>query len=248
MIQKCVSVFLICWMTSGVCFAQGGEHEPYKGIDNPKKITVAVNDFEGRGMPIEESSTLTDAFRSYLVNTQRFRVMERGQMEEIMKEQGFQASGACTDQACIVEMGQLLGVENIIAGSVGKVGGTYSLNVRLISVRTGEIVRTVNKFHKGEIDGLLTEVLPQVVADLTDQGRSAPRPMNSVVKRNVPEEGGDEKAEGEKKKGGAGKVILLIGLGAVVVGGGAAAAVLVPPMLKEEEEETATGVVEVTWE
>lgn len=158
--KRTVSLILLAQLAV-TSLAQESPHTVYKGYSNPKKTNIAVTDFEGRGLQEGETHTLTDAFRSYLVNTGVFRVMERGQMDEIMKEQGFQHSGACTDQACMVEMGQLLGVEHIIAGSIGKVGGTYSVNARLISVRTSEIVRTVSKFHKGEIDGSLTETLPR---------------------------------------------------------------------------------------
>lgn len=127
-----------------------------------KTMTIAVAELEGRGLAEGEASTLTDALRNYLINTGVFRVMERGKMDMILKEQGFQKSGACSDEACMVEMGQLLGVDHIITGSIGKVGGTYSTNIRMISIGSGEIVRTTNKFYKGEIDGLLTTIIPQI--------------------------------------------------------------------------------------
>jgi TolB-like protein len=130
------------------------------------KINVAVSSLEGRGLAEGEAGTLTDALSSYLSNTGSFRVMERGRMDVILKEQGFQQSGACTDAACIVEMGQLLGVDHMITGSIGKVGQTYSVNLRMIHVGSGEIIRSLSKFYKGEIDGVLTDILPSVAEEL----------------------------------------------------------------------------------
>jgi TolB-like protein len=130
------------------------------------KLNVAVSTLDGRGLAEGEASTLTDALSNYLANTSKFRVMERGRMDLILKEQGFQQSGACNDAACIVEMGQLLGVDHMVTGSIGKVGQTFSMNLRVINVATGEIVRSLNRYYKGEIDGILTEILPNVASEL----------------------------------------------------------------------------------
>src|SRR3989339_528117 len=134
--------------------------------NSDKRMTVALSELEGRGLAEGEALTLTDALSGHLSNTNAFRIMARGKMDMILKEQGFQQSGACTDQACIVEMGQLLGVQQMITGSIGKVGGTYSVSVRMISVATSEIIRTLSKVYKGQIDGVLTDVLPAIASEL----------------------------------------------------------------------------------
>ena len=59
------------------------------------KYTVAVLDFEGRGISKLEAATLTDRLSSELANTNAVILVERGQMSEILNEQGFQQSG-CT--------------------------------------------------------------------------------------------------------------------------------------------------------
>lgn len=108
----------------------------------PEKKTVAVLDMEAKGIDESGVTALSDRFRSELFNTGAFVVMERGRMTDILKEQGFQSSGACTDNECLVEIGQLLGVEGMIAGSIGKLGKLFLINVRIINIQTGEIERT----------------------------------------------------------------------------------------------------------
>ena len=44
--------------------------------------------------------------RTELINTHRFIVIERAQMDSILKEQGLQQTG-CTDQECAVKAGRL---------------------------------------------------------------------------------------------------------------------------------------------
>ena len=127
-----------------------------------KRTSVAILDLEPKGVPENEVSALSDRLRTELFRTDAFDVMERGKMQEIMKEQGFQQSGACNSDACAVEVGQLIGVEKMIAGSLGRVGRTYSVNLRMINVKTGRMERSVTKDYEGDIDKLLTSVMKTV--------------------------------------------------------------------------------------
>lgn len=108
--------------------------------------TIAVTDFEPRGGVSEnDAQTLSDRFRERLIATGQFRVMERNEMDIILKEQGFQQTGACRDNQCLVEMGQLIAVQKIVSGSIGKVGGIYTVSAKLLDVATGSIDRTVSE-------------------------------------------------------------------------------------------------------
>lgn len=124
--------------------------------------SIAVLDLEGSGLDAGEVKTLSEALRNSVINNNVYTVLERGKMDVILKEQGFQQSGACTNDACAVEMGQLLGVDAMMVGSIGKVGKTYSLTVRLLDIGTSRIIRSVSQFYKGEIDGLLTETIQDI--------------------------------------------------------------------------------------
>ena len=121
------------------------------------KYTVAILDFEGRGISQLESATLTDRLSSELANTDAVILVERGQMSEILNEQGFQQSG-CTSDECAAEVGALLGVKNMISGAFGKLGNTYTIDAKMFSVESGATIKTVSKSYKGEIDGLITEI------------------------------------------------------------------------------------------
>lgn len=120
--------------------------EPNKITPLPTKTIIAVTDFEPRGGVSEnDAASLSDRFREYLIKTGKFRVMERNEMDIILKEQGFQQTGACKDNACLVEMGQLIAVEKIISGSIGKVGSIHTISTKLLDVETGAINKTVSE-------------------------------------------------------------------------------------------------------
>ena len=138
------------------------------------QTSVAVMEFEGKGVSKQEASALTDRFRDELFKSGRFQVMERAYMEQILKEQGFQMSG-CTSNECMVEVGQLVAVEQIVGGSISKVGEIYSVSARVISVESGKILSVSNYDFRGNISALMTEGMHNVVLQLTS-GRITTQP------------------------------------------------------------------------
>ena len=119
--------------------------------------TVAVIDFDASGISQLEATSLTNRFRTAVGDVGAMRLVERGMMEEVLQEQGFQQTG-CTSEECAVEVGQLLGVQNMIGGSIGRVGDTFTLDVRMISVQSGISLMTKQKTYAGKVDGLIIEI------------------------------------------------------------------------------------------
>jgi TolB-like protein len=123
-----------------------------------EKLKIAVMDFSNTGgLSNEESITLTNRLRSMLVRTNSLIVLERGKMEEILGEQGFQQTG-CTSTECAVEVGKLLNVQKMVSGSIGRIGETYTIDLSLIDVATAAIEQSFISDYKGAIDGLLSEM------------------------------------------------------------------------------------------
>jgi len=135
------------------------------------KPTVAILDFEGQGVSASEVQTLTERMRTEIGNTKAVRLIERKAVEKIMMEQGFQQSGCTTDE-CAAEVGQLLGVQFMISGSIGKMGKSYTIDCKMFSVETGETIRAKNATHDGDISGLLIEmqILAWEIVDLEAPG------------------------------------------------------------------------------
>ena len=98
-----------------------------------EKLNVAILNLEGLGISAMEAATLTDRLRSEMVDIGVFMVVERGQMEMILEEQGFQQTG-CTSAECAVEVGKLLGVQKMVTGSIGKIGKLFTVDVRMFDV------------------------------------------------------------------------------------------------------------------
>ena len=119
--------------------------------------TVAILDFEGQGISVQEVQTLTERMRSEIGATNAVRLIERKAIESIMAEQGLAQSGCVSDE-CAAEVGQLLGVQFMVSGTIGKLGDSFTIDVKMFSVETGATERSVNATHEGNIAGLLTEM------------------------------------------------------------------------------------------
>lgn len=127
---------------------------------------VAVMPFSGRSLDADALEGIASALGSDLLNTGKFRVMERSQMDAILKEQGFQQSGACDGSECAVEVGKLLAVDHMVVGTVAKVGSTYVVTTRLVNVGSGEVLKSVTRNSKAQVDVIVTDLLPQLAHEL----------------------------------------------------------------------------------
>ena len=179
--MKGVSIVLVVcliWMMvlQDVAFVLA-EQTPFPGAES--KIPIAVMDLTPRGLSADEVRTLSDRFRVELMLTERFDVMTREQMDRIFEEQRFQLSGFCDDEVCLVEIGKLIGVRKMVAGSIGKVGRLYSVSVWMVDVETGRMRRPC-KADLGKVEGLQTEVMSRLARCLAELPSS---PKKSIFKK-----------------------------------------------------------------
>ncbi len=118
-------------------------------------LMVGVLDFETNQVTDSDARTIADRMRIYLNRSDVFEVLERRQMNEILEEQGFQLSGACDTDECVIQVGRIIGARKMIAGSVSRVGKVFSLQVRIIDVSTGRIEETAFADTRGTIEDVL---------------------------------------------------------------------------------------------
>ena len=168
-----------------------------------QQTSVAVIDLRNLGVPEHFSKLLTDALRAEMFKYEKYRVMNRENMQEIMGEQAFQASGLCDDNQCYVEMGEMLGVQKIVTGSLGKLGNTYSLTVKMIDVETGESDKIIPYRKKCAEDDLfiMIENAVKILAGIEMQKIEEPEQLKEIreVEEQVggPQTGSSEISEWE---------------------------------------------------
>ncbi|MBI5805912.1 hypothetical protein HZA73_07690 [candidate division TA06 bacterium] len=132
-----------------------------------RKTAVAVMNLKGSGISEQDTRFLTDRLTIELQRAGTFDVLERDKMDEILKEQGFQQTGACDETACLVEAGRMLPVQKMIGGSLGRIGDVYAAQLRLIDLKTGKVEVTSARDYKGQMEFLLTVGMREVAEELS---------------------------------------------------------------------------------
>lgn len=132
--------------------------------DYQKNIAILAIKHSG-GISKGEADLITDRLNAELFKTGSVNMVERQEISQILKEQGFQQSGACSEDACLVEMGQVLGVHEIISGSAGRLGSLVIINLRTIDVATGKISMVVSRDIEGELQEVIKH-LPNIAREI----------------------------------------------------------------------------------
>ncbi|MFI5290893.1 MAG: CsgG/HfaB family protein, partial [Polyangia bacterium] len=81
------------------------------------------------------------------------RVIERGDLDQVLAEQNLQARKADLDPLSTVKVGKLLGASLIVAGAYQRAASSVRLTARFVRVETGEIVGTA------KVDGRAADFL-----------------------------------------------------------------------------------------
>ena len=167
-------VFMISGMPYGPTRAQEAPWQGQEPIET--KTPVGLLDLDARGtVSGDEAAMLSDRLRIELFRTGAFDVMERNKMQEILEEQQFQLTG-CTDQTCAVQIGRLIGVQKMVAGSVGKIGDLYTVSLWMVDVESGRMEKTAVKDYEGRVEELMKTVMQCLAQELagTTGGEAGP--------------------------------------------------------------------------
>ncbi len=119
-----LSLFVIC-LYSSVYSAEKG------------KPRVAVMNFSAHNCPEVVASSIKGMVGSKIFEKNIFNMIERTQIDEIMKEMALQQTG-CTDSSCIVEVGKMLSADKIIVGDIHRVD-EYIIIAKVVNVADGKI-------------------------------------------------------------------------------------------------------------
>ncbi|MFA4906650.1 MAG: PEGA domain-containing protein [archaeon] len=128
-------------------------------VENNKNI--AVLNFTSRGTTDIEAQVVSDRIRINLKQSGKLIIVERELVDKVLSEQKFQQSG-CVESACMVEVGKMLAVKQIVGGSLSKMGNRYTIEAKLVDVSTGVIIENVTEDFSGPFEQLLSQKVPTI--------------------------------------------------------------------------------------
>jgi TolB-like protein len=103
----------------------------------PANSTIAVISISSSNRDM--ALFIVDELEYQLVDARKFTVVDRKTLDTIRTEQNFQMSGEVSD-ASAVSIGQMLGANIVITGSVSGTGSTQRLSIKALDVMTAQIL------------------------------------------------------------------------------------------------------------
>ena len=101
--------------------------------DEDTRATVVVVPLRSKPA-IAGIEVLTEELRTQVARHGGYRLVTPEEMNSIDGELQRQLAGGCDEASCIAELGGALGARYLITGRIGKLGSTFSLNIKLIDI------------------------------------------------------------------------------------------------------------------
>jgi len=152
--HKLLPAFLICAIIPLQLSAQ----------TKPKNVSVLR--FTAQNVSDTDAVIVSDLLSVALVKSGTYRVLDRMNMDKILKEQAFQQTG-CTDSECAVQIGQLLNMDYMITGTLSKLGERYFITINIIGVETSQIVRSerTTGFVMDDVEKVIDDLSQVIIQD-----------------------------------------------------------------------------------
>jgi hypothetical protein len=118
---------------------------------------LALLRLEPLGLDAQRAENLDALFRAELERVAGGRIVSRATVEKTLD--GAPDLRACTGApACLSAIGRALGVRRVVWGSVGELGDSYVVNLKLVDAARGVEERRVEGTLRGSADDLIEEV------------------------------------------------------------------------------------------
>lgn len=144
-------------------------YDPGQVTQVGSRLAIAVMPFTPNSQAKEYQQTVTDKMITQLVNLKRFRVIERGAIEAVMKEQKFSLSGLVNEDSAI-QLGKIVGADVIIMGNLSIEAGFSRFSARVIDVETSVNIvakeSSTNRSGIKHIEKLVEDVAVMIYNDL----------------------------------------------------------------------------------
>ncbi len=137
-----------------------------------KKISIAVIEFKTlnkEAQKISLGNLVSETFTSSLVNSSAFKIIERDQLDKVIKEMEMNQTGFI-ETTDAVEIGKMLHADAIITGSVALLANEIQLNARIIDIESAYVISAETKttqYTLQNINILVNEIVSTLSARLS---------------------------------------------------------------------------------
>lgn len=135
--------------------------------------SLAILPFNSSGISAEEARQISEKFRAEFTGLRKYNVLDRQSMETMLADQGFDLNDPCRNNYCALTLGQLLSVDDVILGNIGKIDKTYSIDVKIINISSGSVLKDISTRHTVKQAALFKRIIPELVKELVSTNTSS---------------------------------------------------------------------------
>ncbi|MBI5496560.1 MAG: hypothetical protein HY904_16175 [Deltaproteobacteria bacterium] len=189
-----------------------------------EKASVAVMGLlAGQNVTPALAALLTENVGVSLRNSNRFdRVVSTADVETVLSLEARRQLTSCDSNTCIAEVAGLLGVTQLVTGTVAHVGEVYVFNLRLVRTQDAQTLAGVSRTMEGDSEAVLVRAVDDLVAELLRRADGEPAPAAVTPEPPAPAAASPERAAAPAPRTGVVKPVLrgLAAAGVVAAGVG----------------------------
>lgn len=165
---------------------------------------VAVLDLKASGIDATVAKNLTELITAESAKIPGYKIIAHSEVKDLVNFEVEKQSMGCDDPSCFTELGSALGVDLVVSGSVGKVGETIVVTLKLIDVKKVESKNRVGDTLVGDV-----AILPDYIRTATYRLFQQPVPpdvnasyeaMRLRLEKEMAERKGGMSAQAEAEK------------------------------------------------
>jgi Curli production assembly/transport component CsgG len=150
-----------------------------------EKPRIAVLQLKNENAGELEASLLSRLVRNYLVNTGHYDVLDREDMDKILRERSLYSEKIPSDTDA-AQFGKILNVQKIVVGTLMWLNGAYIIEARLVNVESSSIERSATESCESndDFERIARSIVGKIVevrepGQIVDSGSSIPFAVDS---------------------------------------------------------------------
>ncbi|HUB06726.1 MAG TPA: hypothetical protein VMB50_06985, partial [Myxococcales bacterium] len=185
----------------------------FLALTAPPTVKVAVQDLEaGLGADPKLVHLVTTLTVSELRKLPGLAVTSRQDIENLLGFAKERQMLQCSEASCLAEIGGALGVDQMVTGSLSRLGDSLVLVLRAVDVHKARVLHDVTRRVAADKPDAVLDLLPGAVAELYP-GRAPPPPAPVAAITASPPPARHHRSAAPWWLAGAGAVVTLVGLG-----------------------------------
>jgi TolB-like protein len=137
---------MLTWLALAALVGAGADPPSEPGPDSGAKTRLAIMSVSATGVPEAYAVGLTETIATVIAQTGVFDTVSPRQIQSVLAfEKRKDTLGGCVEDACYVQVAELVQAQHLVGGSVAKLGEQLVLNLVLIDAKAGTALQRTSR-------------------------------------------------------------------------------------------------------